>query len=100
GGAHEAVERLGVGSDLGRHLFRRLRGRLDEGGDTESGETRDSGRDENAVHELEYADVRGQSLGLWHHLSVHLDFGFRNFKLRKYTFIPSKTLPALPNSAP
>jgi hypothetical protein len=44
-----------------------LRSRLDEVGDPELGEARDSTCDENAVHELEYAGVCGRSLGLWHH---------------------------------
>jgi hypothetical protein len=69
---------VGVRADLFGEIFRGLRSRLDEVGNAESREAGDGARDENAIHDLEYANVRGRSLGLRHHFVVHLDFGIGN----------------------
>jgi hypothetical protein len=67
GGAHEAVERLRISSDLTGELFRGFGNSIDEVRNPELRKARDRACDMTSIHDLEYADVSRQSLRLSAH---------------------------------
>jgi hypothetical protein len=68
-GAHEAVERVRVGTDLFGEIVGGFGSRLDEVGDAEQGEAGDGASDVSAIYNLKNAGVSGLSLGLSGHSS-------------------------------
>ncbi len=67
GGAHEAIEGLGIRADLGGQFGGGFGSVFDEVRDTELREASDGASDVNAIHDLEDADVRRRSLRLRGH---------------------------------